>query len=167
MLFRSPFQSIDGVTGLVPRCNCGRTGDLESLCSLTAITNSLLPYFLRQYPGHELGRVDASQGAKRVRGMAERGDAMCRDIFRVQAHALGLFFDMMINTFDPDALIIGGGALETGEAFQRWFLDEVRAGMPEQRKEQASIPIQVMPNGDTAGARGAAIDALNFARTRR
>jgi predicted NBD/HSP70 family sugar kinase len=70
----------------------------------------------------------------------------------------------MVNTFDPDALIVGGGALETGEAFQQWFLDEVRAGMPEQRQEQADIPIHVMPNGDTAGARGAAIDALTYAR---
>jgi hypothetical protein len=72
----------------------------------------------------------------------------------------------MINTFDPDGLIVGGGALETGEAFQRWFLHEVRAGMPEQRQEQVDIPIHIMPNGDTAGARGAAIDALNVARTR-
>ena len=40
---------------------------------------------------------------------AERGDALCREIFRVQAQALGLFFDEMINVFDPDALIVGGG----------------------------------------------------------
>jgi hypothetical protein len=32
--------------------------------------------------------------------------------------------------------------------------------MPDQRVEQASIPIHVMPNGDTAGSRGAAIEAL-------
>jgi predicted NBD/HSP70 family sugar kinase len=70
----------------------------------------------------------------------------------------------MINTFDPDALIIGGGALETTLDFQRWFIDEVRAGMPTQREEQVGIPIHVMPNGDTAGARGAAIEALKLAR---
>jgi len=77
---------------------------------------------------------------------------------------MGLFFDEMINTYDPDALIIGGGALETAEEFQHWFLDQVRAGMPAQRAEQADIPIYVMPNGDTAGARGAAIEALKLAR---
>ena len=89
---------------------------------------------------------------------------MCRDIFRVQAHALGLFFDEMVNTFDPDALIVGGGALETSREFQNWFIEEIRAGMPTQREEQADIPIFVMPNGDTAGARGAAIEALKLAR---
>ena len=36
-------------------CNCGRTGDLESLCSLTAIGRSLLPYFLARYPGSRAG----------------------------------------------------------------------------------------------------------------
>jgi predicted NBD/HSP70 family sugar kinase len=160
-----PYQSIRGIAGLKPECNCGRTGDLESVCSLTAIEKSFLPFFLPRYPGHELGKLgDLHQAAKLVRGLAETGDPMCREIFRVQANSLGLFFDEMVNTFDPDALIVGGGALETRPEFQRWFLDEIRAGMPPQREEQADIPIYVMPNGDTAGARGAAIDALKFGR---
>jgi predicted NBD/HSP70 family sugar kinase len=160
-----PYHSIRGIDGMVPQCNCGRTGDLESLCSLTAIGKTLLPYFLPRYPDHELGRLgDIGSAAKRVRGLAERGDPLCREIFRVQAHALGLFFDEMINTFDPDALIVGGGAVETSEEFQRWFIDEIRAGMPPQREQQADIPIYVMPNGDSAGSRGAAIEALKFAR---
>jgi glucokinase len=159
-----PYQSIGGIEGLKPECNCGRTGDLESLCSLTAIAKTLLPYFLLRYPGHELAALDGSKAAKLVRGMAERGDPLGRDIFRVQARALGLFFDEMVNTFDPDVLIVGGGALETGLDFQRWFIDEIRAGMPGQREEQAAIPIHVMPNGDTAGARGAAIEAFRLAR---
>lgn len=159
-----PYQSIASTPGIDPRCNCGRTGDLESLCSLTAIGSTLLPYFLKRYPGHELANVEPQRAAKLVRGRAERGDAMCRDIFRAQAHALGLFFDEMVNTFDPDALIVGGGAVETGPEFQRWFVDEIRLGMPPQRAEQADIPIYIMPNGDAAGARGAAIEALKAAR---
>ena len=159
-----PYQSITGIAGLKPECNCGRTGDLESVCSLTAIENSFLPYFLPRYPGHPLAANDLHTAAKLVRGMAEKGDPMCREIFRVQAHGLGLFFDEMINTFDPDALLVGGGAIETGEEFQQWFIREIRAGMPPQREEQADIPIYIMPNGDTAGARGAAIEALRLAR---
>ena len=159
-----PYQSIGEIAGVTPDCNCGRIGDLESLCSLTAIRRTLLPHFLARYPGHELAGMDAAQAAKKVRGLAERGDAMCRDIFRVQARALGLFFDEMVNAFDPDALIVGGGAIETGLAFQAWFVDEIRAGMPAQREEQADIPIHIMPNGDTAGSRGAAIEALALAR---
>lgn len=160
-----PWRSIPGADTMTPECNCGRTGDLESLCSLTAINNTLLPFFLAEEPEHELAKVgDIATAAKMVRGMAEKGDPLCRKIFRIQANALGLFYDQMINTFDPDALIVGGGVLETGKAFQDWFLEQIRAGMPEQRDEQKDIPIYVMPNGDTAGARGAAIEALKLAR---
>ena len=159
-----PYQSIAGIAGIKPQCNCGRIGDLESLCSLTAIEKTLLPYYLPRYPGHQLTKQDPHQAAKLVRGLAEQGDAMCKEIFRVEAHALGLFFDEMINTFDPDALIVGGGVLETSPEFQSWFLGEIRMGMPSQREEQAGIPIHVMPNGDTAGARGAALEALKLAR---
>ena len=95
-----PYQSISGIEGLIQKCNCGRTGDLESLCSLTAIERSFLPFFLNRYPGHELAKVsDFGRAAKQVRASAERGDPMCKEIFRAQAHALGLFFDEMINTF--------------------------------------------------------------------
>jgi predicted NBD/HSP70 family sugar kinase len=160
-----PYQNISGIDGLKPECNCGRLGDLESLCSLTAIGKTFLPYFLPKYPGHELASIrDLRQAAKQVRGLAEAGDTMCREIFRVQAHALGLFFDQIINTFDPDALIVGGGAIETSEDFQSWFLSEIRNGMPAQREEQLDIPIHIMPNGDTASSRGAAIQALSFGR---
>ena len=160
-----PYQSIAGTAGLKPECNCGRTGDLESVCSLTAIEKSLLPFFLPRYPGHELAKLgNLHQAAKLVRGLADKGDALSREIFRVQAHALGLFFDEMINTFDPDALIVGGGAIEASQDFQRWFIDEIRAGMPTQREEQSDIPILVMPHGDSAGARGAAIEALKLSR---
>jgi glucokinase len=159
-----PYQSIVGTSGMKPVCNCGRLGDLESLCSLTAIERNLMPYFLPRYPNHDLAKLGHHEAAKLVRGLADSGDPMCKDIFRVQAHALGLFFDEMVNTFDPDALIVGGGALETSQEFQRWFLAEIRVGMPIQREEQAGVPIYVMPNGDTAGARGAAIEALKLAR---
>ncbi len=161
-----PHESVPGIEGAVPACNCGRTGDLESLCSLTAIRRTLLPHFLTRNPGHALAAEEIGAAAKKVRGLAERGDTMCRDIFRVQAHALGLFFDEMVNVFDPDALIVGGGAVETLDEFRRWFLNEIRAGMPSQREEQAELPIHVMPTGDSAGARGAALDAARMVRER-
>jgi glucokinase len=160
-----PYESIPGIKGLTPVCNCGRSGDLESVCSLMAIEKCLLPFFLARHPGHELSRVsNLPQAAKLVRDLAESGDPMCKEIFRVQAQAIALFWDVMINIFDPDVLIVGGGALEAKDEFQCWFIDEIRAGLPTQREEQNDVAIHVMPNGDTAGARGAAIEALKFAR---
>ena len=147
------------LAGVKAPCNCGRDGCLESLCSLTAIRKNLLPHYLQRHSDHPLASLDPAKAAVQVRGLAASGDDMCQEIFRVQARALGLFFDQMINVFDPDTLIIGGGAIETEEAFQKWFINEVRQGMPSQREEQLSIAIEIMPNGDTAGARGAAIEA--------
>ncbi|HLQ21726.1 MAG TPA: ROK family protein, partial [Gemmatimonadales bacterium] len=144
---------------LEPPCNCGRIGDLESLCSLTAIQQTLLPLFLSRYPDHPLQGVEPATAAVRIRGLADGGDAMARDIFRVQARALGLFVDQMVNVFDPDGFLIGGGALEASPAFRDWFVAEVRSAMPAQRAEQ--VPrLEVMPDGDTAGARGAALEAV-------
>lgn len=160
-----PYQGIPGLDGLVPTCNCGRVGDVESLCSLTAILDTLLPHALRANPSHPLASLEPGAAAREVRGLAERGDALGLGVFRIQAAALGLFLDQMVNLFDPDAIILGGGALETAARFQQWFIDEARAGMPAQRAEQRSLPIHVMPNGDTAGARGAAIAALNAHRS--
>ncbi len=160
-----PYQSIAGIEGMVPQCNCGRVGDLESLASLTSIEKTVLPYLLKKSPNHELAKMtDAHQAAKLVRGMADKGDALCREVFRIQATALGLFFDCMVNTFDPDAFIVGGGVLEASPDFTKRFLEQIKAAMPTQREEQADIPIYPMPNGDTAGARGAAVEALTMAR---
>ena len=116
------------------------------------------------FSGAEMAIVASRRG--RLRMLADRGDAMCREIFRVQAQALGLFFDEMVNVFDPDALVVGGGLMETSAAFRDWFLAEVRAAMPTQREEQAALPIHVMPAGDSAGARGAALDAARLVRER-
>lgn len=154
-----PWRSIPGLEDLQPRCNCGRIGDLESLCSLTGIRQTLLPHFLSRHPGHPLHGVELAKAAVRVRGLADGGDAMALEIFRVQARALGLFVDQMVNLFDPDGFLIGGGAMEASKAFRDWFISEVRAGMPVQREEQIAR-IELMPDGDTAGARGAAIEAV-------
>jgi predicted NBD/HSP70 family sugar kinase len=156
-----PYQRIAGLEKTSPICNCGRIGDLESLCSLTALETTLLPAYLPLYPDHELARLtDLHQAARLVRGLAERGDPLARQIFSAQAHALALFFDQMIQLLDPDALIVGGGAIETGPDFQAWFLGQIRAFLPPQLPEQSAIPIHIMPNGDTAGARGAALEAI-------
>lgn len=155
-----PYQQIPGLENARPLCNCGRVGDLESVCSLTALENSLLPAYLPKYPGHDLAKLaDLRKAARLVRGFAERGDPLGRELFAAQAHALALFFDQMVSIFDPDALIVGGGAIETSPDFQQWFVSQIRTVMPSQWKETGGIPIHIMPNGDTAGARGAALEA--------
>jgi predicted NBD/HSP70 family sugar kinase len=157
-----PYHEIPGLEHSRPKCNCGRTGDLESVCSLTALEKNLLPAFLPLYSDHDLAKLgDLRKAARLVRSLAEKGDPLARRLFGAQAFALALFFDQMISTFDPDALIVGGGAIETTAEFQQWFLSEIRSAMPPNWEETGTIPIHIMPNGDTAGARGAALQAFH------
>jgi len=146
--------------GTIPaRCNCGKNSDLESIASLTGIELNLLPYFLPMFPGHELASLPIKDAAKKVRGFAERGDEMSRAIFRAQTWALAAHIDQMINVFDPDAIFIGGGVIEASEELREWYLAQIRDSIPF-RDEQKGLAIEIVPDGDKAGARGAAVFAF-------
>ncbi len=83
-------------------CNCGFTGDAESIASLTGIEKNLLPYWLDQYPDHELhATASLKQAAKLVRTYGERGDEMALKIFEQQAMAIGRLFTIAANFTDP------------------------------------------------------------------
>ena len=146
--------------GTIPaKCNCGKNSDLESIASLTGIQLNLLPYFLPLFPDHPLALLPIKDAAKKVRGFAENGDEMSRAIFRAQAWALGAHIDQMINVFDPDAVFIGGGVVEASEELRHWYLTKIRESIPF-RDEQAELEIEIVPDGDKAGARGAAVFAF-------
>jgi glucokinase len=144
-----------------PHCNCGFDGDAESVASLTGIERNLLPYWLTRYPGHELASAGSmAAAAKRVRGLAEGGDPMALAVFEQQAKALGRLFTIAANFTDPDAYFLGGGVVEAASHFREWFLKKVRENTA-LKEEQARIArFEVVPDLDMAGARGAAIAAL-------
>jgi predicted NBD/HSP70 family sugar kinase len=156
---------LDGVTDVgqpVPACNCGQTGDAESVASLTGIEKNLLPYWLGRYQGHELAGLPMGKAAKLVRRYGEDGDAMALAIFRQQAVALGRLFTIAANFLDPDAYFLGGGVVEAAPHFRDWFLGEVRAHTV-LREEQAKVAeISLVPDLDMAGARGSAVAARHW-----
>ncbi len=145
----------------LPHCNCGFDGDAESVASLTGIERNLLPFWLTRYPGHELAGVGSvAAAAKRVRGHAEDGDPMALAVFEQQAKALGRLFTIAANFTDPDAYFLGGGVVQAAPHFREWFLKTVRENTA-LKEEQARIArFEVVPDLDMAGARGAAIAAL-------
>jgi predicted NBD/HSP70 family sugar kinase len=150
----------------VPSCNCGQFADAESIASLTGITRNLLPYWLTRFPGHELAEVDIARAAKLVRGYAERGDEMALAIFRQQAMAMGHVFSIAAKFTDPDTYFVGGGVIEAAPHFRDWFLATVKEHT-EFYPEQAEIAeITLVPDLDMAGARGSAIAAAAWVRSR-
>jgi glucokinase len=146
----------------LPTCNCGFVGDAESIASLTGIEKNLLPYWLTRFENHELSRVgDLRQAAKMVRALGEREDPLALRIFEQQAMAIGRLFTIAANYSDPDTYFLGGGVVETTPKFRQWFLGKVREHTA-LREEQASVAtLALVPDLDMAGARGAAIAALD------
>jgi predicted NBD/HSP70 family sugar kinase len=149
----------------VPQCNCGFAGDAESFASLTGIEKNLLPYWLTRFPEHELGQnVSLSKAAKLVRSYGENGDPMALRIFEQQAIALGRLFTIAANFTDPSVYFIGGGVVETSAQFREWFLATVRVNTT-LREEQAKVAaFALVPDLDMAGARGAAVAAMESLR---
>jgi glucokinase len=145
----------------LPSCNCGFVGDAESVASLTGIERNLLPYWLTRFENHELSRVaDPKEAAKLVRAYGEREDPLALKIFEQQAIAIGRLFTIAANFFDPDTYFLGGGVVETTPKFRQWFLGKVREHTA-LREEQARVAtLALVPDLDMAGARGAAIAAL-------
>lgn len=145
----------------VPVCNCGFTGDVESVASLTGIVNNLLPYWLGRHPDHELNQIESiREAATLVRGYGERRDPLALAIFRQQAMALGRLFTLLANIVDPHAYFVGGGVVEAAPAFRDWFLATVREHTTLRAEQAAVAAFSLVPDLDMAGARGAALAAL-------
>jgi predicted NBD/HSP70 family sugar kinase len=143
----------------VPACNCGLSGDVESVASLTAIENNLLPFWLTRYPDHELAGLDPHIAAKSVRALGERGDPLARQLFEQQAMAVGRLFTIASNFTDPSAYFVGGGVVEASTDFREWFLSRVKAHTSLRAEQLDVAKFAVVPDLDMAGARGAAIAA--------
>jgi predicted NBD/HSP70 family sugar kinase len=144
----------------VPACNCGFSADVESVASLTGIEKNLLPFWLTQFPDHELHRVEPGRAAKLVRGYGEKGDPMALKIFEQQAIALGRLFTIAANFTDPGVYFVGGGVVEAAPEFRAWFLQTVRANTKLREEQQQASAFALVPDLDMAGARGAAVAAL-------
>jgi len=143
----------------LPKCNCGLSGDVESIASLTGIRRNLLPYWLTRYPDHELAGLPIDEAAKELRSYGERGDEMARKVFEQQAIAIGRLFTIAANFTDPNAYFVGGGVVETAVEFRDWYLSVVRANTALRDEQLDVAEFSLVPDLDMAGARGAAVAA--------
>jgi glucokinase len=145
----------------VPQCNCGFAGDVESVASLTGIKKNLLPYWLSRFPDHPLAAEPVDRAAKQLRGLGEREDPMALAVFAQQAKAIGKLFTIAANFTDPSAYFLGGGVVEASPKFRQWFLNTVREHTQLRREQTAAATFALVPDLDMAGARGAAVAALD------
>ena len=107
-------------------CNCGHRGCWEKYASATALIR-MGRELMRKKPGCALcRRVECDPGrvdAKAVLDLAKEGDADCMAIFRAYVRYLGIGMGNLVNIYDPDMFVLGGGVAHAGD----FLLDAVRA----------------------------------------
>ena len=109
-------------------CNCGHRGCWEKYASATAIIR-MGSALMEKKPDCALARQmggDAAQlNAKAVLDLAKAGDADCLGIFATYVKYLCVGLANLINIFDPDMVVLGGGVAYAGD----FLLDAVRAAL--------------------------------------
>ena len=65
---------------------------------------------------------------------------------------------------DPDAYSVGGGVAETTPEFREWFLATVRESTSLEEEQEDTATFALVEHLDMAGARGAALAALEAVR---
>ena len=114
-----------GAEGEQPEGEFPRPGSLEWLCSGIALEREA-GRRARADPESGLGRVLSGKG--RVSGrdagaLARAGDAAALDLFAWHGRHLGMGIAGVVNTFEPEHVVIGGGLSRAADL----FLDTARA----------------------------------------
>jgi glucokinase len=145
-----------------PDCpgDCPGVGCFEALVSGTAIGREGLRR-AEADPDSALGRRVAAE--KEITGgivteMAHDGDALAREVLAEIGERLGFGLVGLVNTFNPEVIVIGGGAVRGGEL----LLEPARRVIAAHALPPAREAVRLVPAhyGDEAGMIGAALMAL-------
>lgn len=148
-----------------PRCPCGNRGCLEAVASGTAIGRMAREeQVARQVPeASPLASLEpAALTGKAVTIAAQGGDGFATSLLERAGFWLGVGIATLVNALDPEAVVVGGGAMEAGEL----LLGPARAAMAERvigRGHRTLPPVQRAALADDAGLVGAALLALDTA----
>ena len=102
-----------------PACGpgCRSRGCLEALSSGSALAREARAAAARE-PAGALGRAAAAgrplQGPL-VSELARAGDGVCIELLRTLGEWLGIGLTSLVNIFNPDVIVVGGGVIGAGE----------------------------------------------------
>ena len=158
------WRGVDGTAGEIGhtsvepcggvKCKCGNVGCLEVYASATAILR-MAREGLAQHPSSSLNSISAAElTSKRIYGAAVEGDPLALDVFRRAGAYLGIAMANVINIFNPEMIVIGGGVAAAWDLFVEHARGEVmRRAFP---VPAARCQIVRAECGDDAGLLGAA-----------
>lgn len=144
-----------------PRCGCGNLGCLEALASGTAIAREGQNLVNRGVPTllAEIVRDRSySVTAKDVVDAMNQGDGYARDIIDQAMYYLGVGMANLVNLFNPQMIVIGGGLTHIGD----WLLEPVKRGIELRAFPSAKqyVQVRLAELGDQVGIVGAAGAAM-------
>jgi glucokinase len=140
-----------------PRCRCGNIGCLETLASGTAMAAEARK---RLAQGTKSSLLELARGepenitAKTVSEAARGGDPLALELVSRAGSYLGVGMVNLINIFNPQMIIVGGGVSRMGDM----LLDPAREVVRERafRLPAEAVRIIISELGDDAGVLGAA-----------
>ena len=148
-----------------PRCDCGNNGCLESLASGTAVAREMSnrlangeSSIVRDMVSGRLREITAEIVSK----AAEQGDILAQEIIHQAGVYLGVGFANLVNIFNPELMIIGGGLAKIGNR----LLDPAMSEMKRRAFAHPASQVHVVPPklGDNSGAMGAVAYVLQQTR---
>jgi glucokinase len=145
-----------------PLCGCGNRGCWEQVAAGRAI-DRMGCEVAREHPESDIGRMaggdpDSIRGAV-VTAAARSGDPMAIMVLAEVGRRLGEGIAGLVNVFDSDVVVVGGGAVLAGDL----LLDPAREALArtiEGGSHRPAVPVRAAALGDVAGALGAAALAL-------
>jgi len=93
-------------------CGCGRHGCLETIASGSGIERYVKSALARG--SKSLMTMKDAESARTIAEFAHHGDLLARQAFKRAARYLGRAAAALINTLDPDMVVLGGGVAESG-----------------------------------------------------
>jgi glucokinase len=145
-----------------PPCQgtCPGRGCLEVMASGTAIGREGTDAGRRD-PSSALGRAVAQRGAltgEEVAGVALTGDDAACSVMASVGRSLGAGIASVVNIFEPEVVVIGGGASAAGDL----LLEPAREVVAARALRPSRDRVRILPAafGDDAGMVGAALFAL-------
>lgn len=139
-----------------PRCNCGNYGCLEVMASGTAIARVARE---RLKHSEKLNDKDSllfsfeNLSSKEVFECATREDKLALEVVDYTSNYLGIGIASLINIFDPDMIVIGGGVSKVGDI----LFNRLRKIALERSFKVMSSSVKIVPAslGTAAGLVGA------------
>lgn len=143
-----------------PKCNCGNIGCLEVLASGKAVAREAIK---RINAGEKTSITELVEGrieditAEKVGIAAQRGDSLALEVILVAANYLGIGLINLVNIFNPEIIVIGGGLSKLGDL----LLEPARRLVNERAFAQSAEAVRIVTArlGDEVGVLGAAIYA--------